>query len=276
MPTSRKVNNKALSSNIMLDGGDIAPLEVLTVYVNSVSGNDNNSGSSSLPVKTFSKAVQIASSKIAKEVVIDLAVGTYTSASLKNILAGRVYIRGRTGVTMNGDIDLDDMNDKVVEIGGFTLNGGISGINRPPLSVRVYNMTINCTNGHAIELNDISQLHVSYNTITASMYPIRLNNCGNIAIKGNTLTGNYICIEITHIANANISNNTLSINQSISNSVAISLINSAYGYIVNNEGSLGTIPFLESKASIIFKGSNSVTTSGQDIKGRGGLIYNAA
>lgn len=275
VPATRRINGKALSSDIVLDGNNIKPMQELRLYCDSVNGSDSNDGlTTSTAFKTFSKAVEVAKSVISNEVRINLAIGAYTAANLQGIFANKITITGdysnKENVTINGNWNLDDLNCKSLEFSAFKIIGKLSGINRAPVEARFYNIILNGD----ITLSETPLVVFWHCIIDSTIYPIDLRNVGVADIESNTLTGNYSCIRLSSVANYYISYNDLNLSSKRADIGAISIFGGSVGCATGTKGSLGITPVFEVSSSILFKGKNDATGAA-DIKEKGGQIYDA-
>lgn len=275
VPTTRRVNGKALSSDIVLDGNNIKPIQELQLYCDSVNGSDSNDGlTTSTAFKTFGKAVEVAKSVVADEVKIKLAIGTYTTTNLQGIFANKITIVGdysnKENITINGNWDLDYLSCKSLEFSNFKIIGTLNGINRAPVEVRFYNIILN----GGVTLSETSLVVFWHCIIGSTMYPIDLQKVGVADIESNTLTGNYSCIRLGSVANYYVTGNDLNLSSKRADIGAISISSGSVGYASGTKGSLSPAPVFEVSSSILFKGKNDATGAA-DIKEKGGQIYDA-
>lgn len=275
VPTTRRVNGKALSSDIVLDGNNIKPIQELQLYCDSVNGSDSNNGlTASTAFKTFGKAVEVAKSVISNEVRINLAIGSYTATNLQGIFANKITITGdysnKENITINGNWDLDYLSCKSLEFSAFKIIGKLNGVNRAPVEARFYNMILNGD----VTLSETPLVVFWRCVIDSTMYLIDLRNVGVADIESNTLTGNYSCIRLSSVANYYVKGNDLNLSSKRADIGAISIFGGSVGYATGTKGSLGIAPVFEVSASILFKSGNSATGA-TDLKEKGGQIYDA-
>jgi hypothetical protein len=276
VPTTRTINGKALSSNIVLTGADIAPAEgTLILYVNASTGNDNNSGTSeSAPFKTFNKAVSVAASKIYQRIKIHLAAGTYVWVDVSTIRSQYIGIDGDydnpAGVIFSNGLDIDETSAYIkIMYCKFNVASRVTG----PVNI-LECQTVTFVGGLQ---NDgmINRLELSSCTVSsATAFAVKLGPVGWLYMNGGSYSSTSYGLLLDYVARAYLYNLTLNVTSTNSSYAGVD-INCSTVYAENIKGSVGSAKkFVADKGTILFDISNSFSGATSEAT-KGSQIFTA-
>ena len=274
-----------MDSNGVISVPPIKNIEVydeITFYVDSVNGNDNNSGSTAnTALKTIQKAFDIMCTGeiIATTLYISCAPGTYSApsnSSMQKVFSNIIFISSySTNTFMNSYFNLEATVGKTFIIMGFTFNASPYSIygqsqcgNVELINIKSVNCSTTCVLlGHG-------GYFYATNCELKGAEAIDCEYMSNVTIEGaNTkLTGYYTAVDLISVGSARINDATL---YTTSSNAKFGALQARYGttlYVKGLKGTLGVSPVLKALGSIIFK-SGITATGADDVKAEGGQIF---
>ena len=295
--TQTTLGHVKIGSGINMDSNgviSVPPIKNITVYdeisfyVDSVNGNDDNSGSTAnTALKTIQKAFDIMCTGeiIATTLYINCAPGTYSApsnSSMQKVFSNIIsisstdYTNYSTNTFMNGYFDLDSTVGKTFRIIRFTFNASpysICGQNQCG-NVELINIkSVNCSTT-CVLLGQGGYFYANNCELKGTNEAIDCEYMSNVTIEGaNTkLTGYSTAVDLISVGSAKINDATL---YTTSPDANFGALQASYGttlYAKGIKGTLGASPVFYSFGSIIFK-TGITATGAADVKGGGGQIF---
>ena len=294
-PTS--LGHVKIGSGINMDSNgviSVPPIKNITVYdeisfyVDSVNGNDDNSGSTAnTALKTIQKAFDIMCTGeiIAKQLNINCAPGTYSApsnSSMQKVFSNIIFISSTdytnysTNTFMNGYFNLNSTVGKTFIIARFTFNASpysIYGQNQCG-NVKLINVkSVNCS-AECVMLGQGGYFYAHNCELKGAAEAIDCAFMSNVTIEGaNTkLTAYSTAVYLVSVGSAWINDATLYTTSPDAESGAVQARYGTTLYAKGIKGTLGASPVFQSSGSIIFK--DSITATGAaDVKDKGGQIF---
>ena len=283
-----------MDSNGVISVPPIKNIEVydeISFYVDSVNGNDDNSGSTAnTALKTIQKAFDIMCTGeiIAKQLYIRCAPGTYSApsnSSMQKVFADIIFISSTdstnysTNTFMNGYFDLDATVGKTFIIMGFTFNASPYSIygqsqcgNVELINIKSVNCSTTC-----VLLGQGGYFYADNCELKSAAKAIDCEYMNNVTIESSSsstkLTSEYgPIIDLNSIGSARIDGITLAITIPSADEAAICARYGTTLYVKGIKGTLGASPVFQSSGSIVFKYS-IIATGAADVKDKGGQIF---
>ncbi len=272
-----------MDSNGVISVPPIKVYDEITFCVDSVNGNDDNSGSTaSTALKTIQKAFDIMCTGeiIAKQLYISCAPGTYSApsnSSMQKVFSNIIFITSYgINTFMNGYFDLDSTVGKTFIIMGFTFNASPYSIygqsqcgNVELIDIKSVNCSTTC-----VLLGHGGYFYADNCELKGAVEAIDCEYMSNVTIKGadTKLTGYYTAVDLISVGSARIDDATLYTTSPDAKFGALQARCGTTLYAKGIKGTLGASPVFQSSGSIIFK-TGITATGAVDVKVEGGQIF---